>query len=424
MKQNSLWFLRPLLILSGALAFLLLFVVPVATSYMLRTMEQPPPFLLRNLDTVEWLQTIAVQVITVAMFFFIGACFASFLNVVAWRVPRGRSILGSSACPRCGHRLSFRDNFPVLGWIRNNGHCAHCGTPISARYLVVECLLGAIVLGIVLLTVAGGGVSLPVRTPNSAVGFERVLFEAQWDLIKIAAGQVLLVFALFTFGLVESEGCRIPIRLVAWFGFFVIVASALAPEIHLMPVDWPFDTRWPMQPLGMDHILTLVAGAGVGWGAGWLLDRWIPAPVGPPPAHPLDGVVAEEQGRAAPPLPSEDRFEPIDDDQQTALVRQRDDDATLTPESDIGHPENEYAKNGCPACPGRWVLGLAFAGAILGWQSVPLIAAYSIAIRMLVMQSRVQSLGRAPSFMILGGVLFHLVTWRWMNVLGFLYTVS
>ena len=416
MKQSTLWFLRPLLILLGALAFLLLFVVPMATSYMLRSMEQPPPFLLRNLGAIEWLQTIAVQVITIAMFFFVGACFASFLNVVAWRVPRGRSILGNSACPRCGHRLSFRDNFPVLGWIRNNGQCAHCGAPISIRYLVVECALGTIVLGIVLLTIAGGGMSLPVRSPDSALGFERILFEARWDLIEIAAGQVLLVFALFTFGLVESEGCRVPIRLVAWFGFFLLIASALAPEIHLFRVDWPFTVQWPMQRHGVWHILSLLAGAIAGSIAGWLLDRWRPA------EDCLDSIESSGQsgaGRGKSPDVESLAPESLAPESLAPSSQHGDQPTPSAPPARDGSPPSHGSGHECPTHPGRWVWGLALAGTVLGWQSVPLVALYAAVTQTLLARSRVDSLGRSPSFMLLAGVLIHLVTWRWMNVLGY-----
>ena len=35
--------------------------------------------------------------------FGLGACIASFLNVVIWRVPRGESIVSPpSHCPKCG----------------------------------------------------------------------------------------------------------------------------------------------------------------------------------------------------------------------------------------------------------------------------------------------------------------------------------
>ena len=44
-----------------------------------------------------------------------GLALGSFLNVVAARVPLGRSLVKpASACMSCGHELSWRDNVPLL----------------------------------------------------------------------------------------------------------------------------------------------------------------------------------------------------------------------------------------------------------------------------------------------------------------------
>lgn len=71
----------------------------------------------------------------------IGACVGSFLNVVAWRLPRGESLLWPpSHCPRCSTRLRWYETMPVLGWLLLRGRCGHCGQPIAWRYPVVELL--------------------------------------------------------------------------------------------------------------------------------------------------------------------------------------------------------------------------------------------------------------------------------------------
>jgi len=60
-------------------------------------------------------------------------------------VPRGESIIRPpSACPACGTRLHARDNVPVLGYLMLRGRCRYCEARISARYLVVEVLSGAL----------------------------------------------------------------------------------------------------------------------------------------------------------------------------------------------------------------------------------------------------------------------------------------
>jgi leader peptidase (prepilin peptidase)/N-methyltransferase len=80
-----------------------------------------------------------------ALSFGMGACVASFLNVVIWRVPRGESIVSPpSHCPKCGHRIRWWENVPILSWLLLGGRCRKCRKPISARYILVETLGAAL----------------------------------------------------------------------------------------------------------------------------------------------------------------------------------------------------------------------------------------------------------------------------------------
>ena len=74
-----------------------------------------------------------------------GACIGSFLNVVIWRLPRGESLAKEgSHCPKCGARIRWHDNVPVLGWILLRGRCRACRAGISPRYPIVEALTAAL----------------------------------------------------------------------------------------------------------------------------------------------------------------------------------------------------------------------------------------------------------------------------------------
>ena len=80
--------------------------------------------------------------------FLLGAALFSFMNVVAWRLPRGMDPLkGRSVCPQCGHTLGAPDLVPVFSWLFLRGRCRHCGAHIPARYLLVELLGGVLALG-------------------------------------------------------------------------------------------------------------------------------------------------------------------------------------------------------------------------------------------------------------------------------------
>ena len=89
--------------------------------------------------------------------FLLGAALFSFMNVVAWRLPRNMDPLkGRSICPRCGRTLDAPDLVPVFSWLFLRGRCRHCGAPIPARYLLVEVLGGALALAVcgILLSIA------------------------------------------------------------------------------------------------------------------------------------------------------------------------------------------------------------------------------------------------------------------------------
>src|ERR1700750_1260998 len=74
-----------------------------------------------------------------------GLLIGSFLNVVAWRLPRGESLAKPrSKCPGCGTQLKAYDNVPVLSWLLLRGRCRGCGEKISARYPVVEAVTPAL----------------------------------------------------------------------------------------------------------------------------------------------------------------------------------------------------------------------------------------------------------------------------------------
>ena len=83
--------------------------------------------------------------------FLLGAALFSFMNVVAWRLPRGKNPLtGRSFCPQCGAALTAGDLVPVFSWLFLRGRCRHCRAPIPVRYLLVE-LLGGVLLSIALI---------------------------------------------------------------------------------------------------------------------------------------------------------------------------------------------------------------------------------------------------------------------------------
>jgi len=78
-----------------------------------------------------------------------GAILGSFLNVVAFRLPRGESLsVPRSRCPQCETPIKPYDNLPVLSWLLLRGRCRSCRATISWRYPLVE-LTTAVLLALV-----------------------------------------------------------------------------------------------------------------------------------------------------------------------------------------------------------------------------------------------------------------------------------
>ena len=82
-----------------------------------------------------------------SVLFLFGLIIGSFLNVCIVRLPREESIVHPpSRCPRCGERIKWYDNVPVLSFLLLRGKCRKCGQPISWRYPAVELANGLLYL--------------------------------------------------------------------------------------------------------------------------------------------------------------------------------------------------------------------------------------------------------------------------------------
>ena len=80
-----------------------------------------------------------------------GLLVGSFLNVVAYRLPRGESVVfPASHCPNCDTPIKPYDNLPVLSWLWLRGRCRSCNTSISPRYPIVEAVTAALLVAVVL----------------------------------------------------------------------------------------------------------------------------------------------------------------------------------------------------------------------------------------------------------------------------------
>lgn len=129
--------------------------------------------------------------VSVAAIGILGLLIGSFLNVVVYRVPNGKSIVSPpSACPRCGAEIRAYDNVPVLSWLALRGKCRNCKTRISARYPLVE-FGTAVFFAVVAWMVLSGGVSTSSTAGfGSTTGFGSAIGDAS----SVGIGLILVAF--------------------------------------------------------------------------------------------------------------------------------------------------------------------------------------------------------------------------------------
>ena len=268
MKSKIYLVLRLTFWLIVVLAFLLLLVIPSITRWLI-TSANMPYIDVDLLGTIGTIQAYLARGLALLWLFFFGSSLASFLNVVAWRVPRGRGINGASHCPNCNSKLSFFDKIPITGWLRNEGKCRSCRIPISPRYLWVEVALGSIFLLVAIVQLFFGGVNLPIRQIEQLTGIEYMIIDPKWELIQLTLFHLLLICLLFTFALIRSERLKIPVPVFASGIVFGFALPLIWPAMLLVSWQIGLDELVTLPRFSLDQILTLSIGllSGLGFGA-------------------------------------------------------------------------------------------------------------------------------------------------------------
>jgi leader peptidase (prepilin peptidase) / N-methyltransferase len=155
-----------------------------------------------------------------------GLMLGSFLNVVAFRLPRGESLVRpGSHCPSCGAAVRRYDNVPVLSWLWLRGRCRECGERISPRYPVVEAVTA--LLFVAVLAVKG-------VDANALPGLALVLVLVPTAMIdleyRVIPNALMAVGAVVGLGLVAvTDPSHLASHLIsaaAAGGFFFVVVLA------------------------------------------------------------------------------------------------------------------------------------------------------------------------------------------------------
>jgi leader peptidase (prepilin peptidase)/N-methyltransferase len=159
----------------------------------------------------------------------VGAAVGSFVNVIAYRLPRRESLVSpGSTCPSCGTAIRAYDNVPVLGWLMLRGRCRSCRAPISARYPLIEALTAALAVAVVL--VRHGAHDLVLGLTFVAVLVPVALIDLDHRIIPNKITLPAAVAAVAIGGVLKPPG--VPEQLIAGAGAggFLLVFVLLYPR--------------------------------------------------------------------------------------------------------------------------------------------------------------------------------------------------
>jgi leader peptidase (prepilin peptidase)/N-methyltransferase len=157
-----------------------------------------------------------------------GAIFGSFLNVVAYRLPRHESLLGpASHCPSCQAPVKPYDNVPIISFLLLRGRCRNCSATISPRYPLVEALTGLLCAGAVL--AHGSAASIALSVALILIVVPAALIDVEHQIIPNRLTALGAVLAL-VLGLTLDPGGE-PSRLIAGLagGGFLLLAALAYP---------------------------------------------------------------------------------------------------------------------------------------------------------------------------------------------------
>lgn len=227
-------------------------------------------------DLLQWSQH--YPTLSICFTLFLGLCFGSFINVVAYRLPimmkrqwfadcqalqaevkfkdtypkRFNLCLPRSTCPHCETMIAWHHNIPILSFLWLRGKCGSCSKPISKKYPFTEALTGLVLASLAL-----------VKGIDS--WFPAFAF---------------LGMALITLTLIDLDEMILPDEIVfplIWIGLLFntitghvaaedAIIGAIAGYLSLWSVYWCFKLTTGKEGLGYGDFKLLAAlGAWLGW---------------------------------------------------------------------------------------------------------------------------------------------------------------
>ncbi len=197
-----------------------------------------------------------------AWVFALGGIVGSFLNVVVYRLPAGKSIVHpGSHCPNCGHAIRGRHNLPILGWLLLGGLCYDCRHRISIRYPLVELTLALLFLAIAHADIwpALSHYGQPHGNINQVEG---------WLLLTRWAFHSWLIATLLAAALIDFDGHPASWNVLAMAALIGAAVTVLSPAVHQADLAAPIATWLSSIAWFSESAAKSISVAGVGAAAG------------------------------------------------------------------------------------------------------------------------------------------------------------
>lgn len=205
-----------------------------------------------------------------------GACIGSLINVLVYRMPLGLNVVTpASRCPSCNHKLTWRENIPIFGWILLRGKCRFCKSKISPEYPIVEAIV-ALLFGAVY------ALWYVVPADASLLGIQIGQIAPEWA--QNGAGNtwpqlvvlLILIGSLVAMTIIDARTCMIPLTLTrvpvvvallftvghaVWFQLRAGELAEILPGLWA-PADAAGRFRWVTSP---GEVWTIATGGLFGW---------------------------------------------------------------------------------------------------------------------------------------------------------------
>ncbi|MFH1708578.1 MAG: prepilin peptidase [Planctomycetota bacterium] len=178
--------------------------------------------------------------------FLFGLTAGSFLNVVIYRLPKGKSLVRpGSFCPKCQTHIQYFDNVPILSFLMLGARCRACKAPISWRYPAVELLTGLLFLWLAYDFLASG-LPLPILGVY----------------LYLTLGLIVLSFVDYDLEIIPDEISLVGIPVA-------LVLSMAIPDLHR---GVPFlDGLFGHMPAPLAAGISSLAGIAAGGGSLWFI---------------------------------------------------------------------------------------------------------------------------------------------------------